>query len=195
MKSSEKRKAKGDKNGLQVLLVLCFTAKSSEMVYIGFYLVYIVVILLLFIYLKLVYECKRGVKLSVEVLKKVGKKSQKENLQRFEVLPQPPGPVPWPVLGNLALLGQYEVPFEGFSALSKIYGDIYSLTLGTTRCVVVNSLDTIKEVLNQKGKYFGGRPNFEVKSEHSFKLGVELNRSELFLTAFSPNLQWRSKQL
>lgn len=134
------------------------------MAFIGLYLSYIVVLLLLIIYFKLVYACKRGVKVTVDVIK-----SEKEISgivrKKVEVLPQPPGPIPWPILGNLAMLGQYKVPFEGFSAISKIYGDVYSLTLGTTRCVVVNNLEIIKEVLNQNGKYFGGRPNFEVKIE------------------------------
>jgi cytochrome P450 family 307 subfamily A len=129
------------------------------MAFVGLYLSYIAVILLLIVYFKLVYACKRGVKVTVDVIK-----NGKENSQKVEVLPQPPGPIPWPVLGNLALLGQYKVPFEGFSAISKVYGDVYSLTLGTTRCVVVNNLEIMKEVLNQNGKYFGGRPNFEVKN-------------------------------
>lgn len=130
------------------------------MAFVGLYLSYIVLVLLLIIYFKLVYACKRGVKVTVDVIK-----DGQENSQKVEVLPQPPGPIPWPVLGNLAMLGQYKVPFEGFSAISKIYGDVYSLTLGTTRCVVVNNLEIMKEVLNQNGKYFGGRPNFEVKIE------------------------------
>lgn len=130
------------------------------MAFVGLYLSYIVLVLLLIVYFKLVYACKRGVKVTVDVIK-----SGKENSQKVEVLPQPPGPIPWPILGNLAMLGQYKVPFEGFSAISKIYGDVYSLTLGTTRCVVVNNLEIMKEVLNQNGKYFGGRPNFEVKIE------------------------------
>lgn len=118
------------------------------MAFLGLYLLYIALILLLIIYVRLVYKYKRGVLVAAT---------------KTDVLPQPPGPFPWPILGNLALLGQYEVPFEGFSAIGKIYGDVYSLTLGTTRCVVVNNLDIIKEVLNQNGKYFGGRPNFEVR--------------------------------
>lgn len=122
--------------------------------------------LLLIIYLKLIYKCKRGVKISVELTKKSEKKSQ--STQKLEVLPQPPGPLPLPILGNLALLGQYAVPFEGFSEIAKIYGDVYSLTLGTTRCVIVNNLETIKEVLNENGKYFGGRPNFEVRKSRMF---------------------------
>jgi cytochrome P450 family 307 subfamily A len=131
------------------------------MAFVGLYLFYIIVVLLLIIYFKVVYKSKRGVKIPVEVVKN----DIVKNTQKVEVLPQPPGPVPWPVLGNLALLGQYDVPFEGFTALSKVYGDVYSLTLGSTRCVVVSSLDMIKEVLNQNGKFFGGRPDFEVRDD------------------------------
>jgi cytochrome P450 family 307 subfamily A len=134
------------------------------MAFLGLYLFYIVLVLLLIIYIKLVYACKRGVKVTVDVVKSV-KENSGTVQTKIEVLPQPPGPIPWPILGNLAMLGQYKVPFEGFSAISKIYGDVYSLTLGTTRCVVVSNLEIIKEVLNQNGKYFGGRPNFEVKIE------------------------------
>lgn len=74
--------------------------------------------------------------------------------------PQPPGPMPWPIIGNLVTLGKYEVPFIGLTALAKQYGDCYSLTLGSTRCLVVNNLELIREVLNQNGKFFGGRPDF-----------------------------------
>jgi len=73
---------------------------------------------------------------------------------------KPPGPKPWPVVGSLHLLASYESPFQGLSALGKIYGDIYSITLGTTPCVVVNSFHLIKEVLISKGSLFGDRPNF-----------------------------------
>lgn len=72
----------------------------------------------------------------------------------------PPGPTGWPVIGSLHLLAKYEVPFEAFSQLSKIYGDLFSITLGSTPCVVVNSFPLIKEVLITKGPHFGGRPNF-----------------------------------
>lgn len=70
------------------------------------------------------------------------------------------GPVPLPIIGSLHLLGKYPTPFEGFTALSKIYGDIYSIYLGSARCVVVNNFALIKEVLIKKGLQFGGRPNY-----------------------------------
>lgn len=131
------------------------------MAFLTLYLLYVILVLFLIIYLKLVFKCKRAVKISDDVKRHVEKNHKKSD----RYLVQPPGPMPLPVIGNLALLGKYDVPFEGFSALSKIYGDVYSLTLGTIRCVVVNNLETIKEVLNQNGIFFGGRPDFEVKSK------------------------------
>ncbi|XKL59825.1 hypothetical protein PGB90_000841 [Kerria lacca] len=70
------------------------------------------------------------------------------------------GPIPLPIIGSLHLLGKYPSPFEGFTALSKIYGDIYLIYLGSVPCVVVNNFSLIKEVLIKKGTQFGGRPNY-----------------------------------
>lgn len=72
----------------------------------------------------------------------------------------PPGPRPWPIIGSLHLLGGYKSPFEAFTALSKVYGDIFGISLGPTQCVVVNNFRLIKEVLINKGGDFGGRPDF-----------------------------------
>lgn len=133
---------------------------------------FVIVVLSFYAYFKVVYACLRKVK-----IKTVSGASKKNtaSLQRktfksgyfaatanesVAVYQQAPGPLPWPILGNLDLLGRYATPFEGFTELAKQFGDIYSLTLGTTRCLVVNNLDLIREVLNQNGKYFGGRPDF-----------------------------------
>lgn len=71
-----------------------------------------------------------------------------------------PGPIPLPVIGSMHLLGKHESPFQSFTELAGIYGDIYSIKLGSAQCLVVNSLEKIREVLNQNGKFFGGRPDF-----------------------------------
>ena len=76
------------------------------------------------------------------------------------VLKEAPGPTPLPIIGNLHQLGKHESPFQSFTDLAKDYGDIFSLKLGTAKCLVVNNLDLIREVLNQNGKFFGGRPDF-----------------------------------
>lgn len=139
------------------------------MAFFELYLCYIILILFLIIYLKLIFKCKRAVKVSLEVLKQIKSSKIKSHHveMKADVLVQPPGPLPLPVLGNLALLGKFECPFEGFSALSKIYGNVYSLSFGSTRGVIVNDLETIKEVLNENGKFFGGRPNFEVSENYA----------------------------
>ncbi|XP_055371675.1 cytochrome P450 307a1-like [Condylostylus longicornis] len=110
-----------------------------------------IILLSIYSYLQIVYE-------SIRKAKNNG--SMNEDDLYIAELKQAPGPLPWPILGNLALLGKYKVPFEGFTELAKKFGDVYTLTLGTTRCLVVNSLESIREVLNQNGKFFGGRPDF-----------------------------------
>lgn len=72
----------------------------------------------------------------------------------------PPGPTPIPFLGNLHNLFKYnECPYEGFSALGRKYGPVYSLLLGSKPTVVVGTYDTIKEVLVTKANKFDARPD------------------------------------
>ncbi|XP_049884183.1 cytochrome P450 307a1 [Pectinophora gossypiella] len=92
--------------------------------------------------------------------KTVVKKVSKYHADTVAVLDQAPGPFPLPIVGSIHLLGKHESPFQAFTELAKDYGDIFSLTLGSTKCLVVNNLELIREVLNQNGKFFGGRPDF-----------------------------------
>ncbi|XP_055322568.1 cytochrome P450 307a1-like [Sitodiplosis mosellana] len=111
-------------------------------------------------YLKVLYEAKRKIKIvTVETVKAAnGEKSLQNTVNEYA---QAPGPrYILPILGNLAEMGKHEAPAVAFTELAKKYGDIYSMTLGTTRCLVVNNLDLIREVLNLNGKYFGARPDF-----------------------------------
>lgn len=75
-------------------------------------------------------------------------------------LQRPPGPKPYPVIGNLACMDGYEVPYQAFDDLAKKYGPIISLRLGSVPTVVVNGIDNIKEVLISKSSHFDSRPNF-----------------------------------
>lgn len=73
---------------------------------------------------------------------------------------RPPGPKPYPIIGNLACLDGYEVPYQAFGVLAKRFGPIISLQLGSVPSVVVNGIDNIKEVLITKSSHFDSRPNF-----------------------------------
>lgn len=50
---------------------------------------------------------------------------------------------------------------QAFTELAKEYGDVFSIRLGTTDCVVVNSVETRDEVLIAKSHHFDGRPEFD----------------------------------
>lgn len=90
----------------------------------------------------------------------IWKKVNKYGENKVDNLKVAPGPTPFPVIGSMHLLGTSESPFQSFTELSKTYGNIYSITLGSAQCLVVNNLELIREVLNQNGKFFGGRPDF-----------------------------------
>lgn len=77
------------------------------------------------------------------------------------LLPEPPGPKPWPILGSLHILGRYNVPYKAFGDLVKEYDcQVIKLRMGSMPCVVVNGLENIREVLISKGHHFDSRPNF-----------------------------------
>lgn len=86
--------------------------------------------------------------------KSLNSKNSNDELQR------PPGPKPYPIIGNLACMDGYEVPYQAFDDLAKKYGNIISLRLGSVPTVVVNGIDNIKEVLLTKSSHFDSRPNF-----------------------------------
>lgn len=93
-----------------------------------------------------------------------GKSSAKDKKSKNSALVEyqrPPGPTPLPIIGNLACMGGYEVPFQAFDDLAKKYGPIISLRLGSVPTVVINGIDNIKEVLITKSSHFDSRPNFE----------------------------------
>lgn len=68
-----------------------------------------------------------------------------------------PGPFPWPVIGNAAQMGK--APHLYFSRLSKKYGDVFQIQLGSRDVVVLNG-DSIKQALVKQGHDFAGRPDF-----------------------------------
>eukprot|EP00253_Pinus_taeda_P012686 PITA_12686 len=67
----------------------------------------------------------------------------------------PPGPFPLPIIGNLHLLG--DLPHRALAALSKKYGPLMSLRLGSALTLVVSSPDMAKEFLKTNDRIFASR--------------------------------------
>ncbi|PHT39348.1 Cytochrome [Capsicum baccatum] len=69
----------------------------------------------------------------------------------------PPGPIGLPFIGNLHQFDSLN-PHLYFWKLSKIYGNIFSLKLGSSTMVVISSAKLAKEVLKTQDLVFCSRP-------------------------------------
>ena len=58
--------------------------------------------------------------------------------------PLPPGPKPWPMIGNVLEIGPK--PHRSFANLAKVYGPLISLRLGSVTTIIVSSSDVAKEM-------------------------------------------------
>ncbi|XP_027185702.1 cytochrome P450 71A1-like [Coffea eugenioides] len=71
-------------------------------------------------------------------------------------LNHPPGPKPWPIIGNLNLLGSN--PHQSLHLLSQKYGEIMQLKFGSSPVVVASSPEMAKEFLQTHDNIFASRP-------------------------------------
>lgn len=76
-------------------------------------------------------------------------------------LRRPPGPRGYPVLGNVLELRKDT--HLALTRLSRRYGDVMQVRIGTRPVVVLSGLDTIRQALVKQGEEFMGRPDL-----HSF---------------------------
>ncbi|KAJ4723958.1 putative Cytochrome P450 [Melia azedarach] len=67
----------------------------------------------------------------------------------------PPGPSPFPVIGNLLELG--DKPHNSLAKLSQIYGPIMSLKFGQVTTIVISSATMAKEILQNHDTSFCNR--------------------------------------
>ncbi|KAI3495015.1 hypothetical protein L1887_37119 [Cichorium endivia] len=67
----------------------------------------------------------------------------------------PPGPYPFPIIGNLLILG--DKPYKTMATLSKRYGPLMSLKLGNQTSIVVSSPDMAKEFFHKHDRSFSDR--------------------------------------
>ncbi|XP_027338962.1 flavonoid 3'-monooxygenase-like [Abrus precatorius] len=71
-------------------------------------------------------------------------------------LPLPPGPKPWPIVGNLPHLGP--VPHHSIAALARTYGPLMYLRLGFVDVVLAASAAVAEQFLKVNDANFSSRP-------------------------------------
>lgn len=79
----------------------------------------------------------------------------------------PPGPKPWPMVGNLGgflvpsciLRKRIINPTDGLAELAKVYGNIFSLFVGSQLIVVLNGYEAVRDALSNHPEVFSDRPD------------------------------------
>ncbi|XP_065546566.1 cytochrome P450 2U1 isoform X2 [Lathamus discolor] len=104
----------------------------------------------------------------------------------------PPGPEPWPLVGNFAfallpppLLRRWAVEVRGggrgcpafsphvfLTGLTKLYGGVFRLFVGSRPFIVLNTFGAVREALVQKAEVFSDRPSVPIVLMITRKKGV-----------------------
>ncbi|KAL8485820.1 hypothetical protein ACS0TY_027923 [Phlomoides rotata] len=97
----------------------------------------------------------------------------------------PPGPKPWPIIGNLNLLGS--IPHQSLHYLSKKYGEIMLLKFGKFPVIVASSPNMAKEFLKVHDADFASRPLLSAGKYTSY------NYSDMVWAPYGPYLRQARK--
>ncbi|XP_042545025.1 cytochrome P450 2C5-like isoform X1 [Dipodomys spectabilis] len=92
----------------------------------------------------------------------------------------PPGPTPFPIIGNLLQIDTKDIT-KSLTSFSKVYGPVFTLYLGMQPTVVLYGYEAVKEALIDHGEEFSGRGRFPVAEKYGKGLGI----------AFSNGHTWR----
>ncbi|KAG3264445.1 cytochrome P450 2C18-like, transcript variant X2 [Ictidomys tridecemlineatus] len=85
----------------------------------------------------------------------------------------PPGPMPLPILGNILQIDAKNIS-KSLTKLSKAYGPVFTVYLGTRPTVVLHGYEAVKEALIDHGEVFSGRGSFPVVERVTEGLGILL---------------------
>ncbi|XWS26586.1 hypothetical protein CRYUN_Cryun26dG0043600 [Craigia yunnanensis] len=68
----------------------------------------------------------------------------------------PPGPKPWPIIGNFNLVGS--LPHQSLHKLSQKYGPLMQLNFGSYPVVIASSAEMAEQFLKKHDQIFASRP-------------------------------------
>ncbi|KAL6558053.1 hypothetical protein OROMI_018403 [Orobanche minor] len=114
--------------------------------------------------------------LAIAFISKIIKPDQQETRRKL-----PPGPKPWPIIGNLHLLGP--IPHQSLHHLSQKYGEIMLLKLGKSPVVVASTPKMAEQFLKVHDAAFASRPPLAAGKHMSY------NNSDVSFSPYGP--YWR----
>uniref|UniRef100_A0A674MFW6 unspecific monooxygenase n=1 Tax=Takifugu rubripes TaxID=31033 RepID=A0A674MFW6_TAKRU len=91
------------------------------------------------------------------VLPLIGSVSVSEVLVIPAGLRRLPGPTPLPIIGNVLEIGRR--PYLSLTAMSKRYGDVFQIQIGTRPVIVLSGIETVRQALVKQGEEFSSRPD------------------------------------
>ena len=100
----------------------------------------------------------------------------------YDLKDYPPGPFPLPLIGNWHCIN-FKKPHKTYQKLTKTYGDVFSISFGMERIVIVNTIEQAREALVTKSTEFAGRPS----NHHAFAM-ITRNHQDLVFADYG--LHW-----
>ncbi|GMJ07280.1 TRANSPARENT TESTA 7, CYTOCHROME P450 75B1 [Hibiscus trionum] len=104
--------------------------------------------------------------------------------RRCKQLKSPSGPKPWPIIGNLNLIGS--LPHRSLHKLSQRYGPLMQLKFGSYPVLVASSAEMAKEFLKTHDQIFATRP------PHAAGKYISYNYSDVLWAPYGPH--WRQSR-
>ncbi|XP_040847774.1 cytochrome P450 2C5-like isoform X3 [Ochotona curzoniae] len=91
----------------------------------------------------------------------------------------PPGPTPFPIIGNILQLDVKDVS-KSLTNFSKVYGPVYTLYFGMKPTVVLHGYEAVKEALIDLGEEFAGRGSFPMAEKINKGLGIVFSKGKIW---------------
>nr|XP_006116273.1 cytochrome P450 2H2-like [Pelodiscus sinensis] len=89
----------------------------------------------------------------------------------------PPGPVAFPLIGNMLQLNSNNMP-QQLEQLSRTYGPIFTIYLGSERVVVLHGYEVVKEALIDRREEFGARGSMPLFDKIANGTGIAFTNGE-----------------
>nr|XP_033812208.1 cytochrome P450 2G1-like [Geotrypetes seraphini] len=89
----------------------------------------------------------------------------------------PPGPTPLPIVGNILQVKTGDM-VNSLMKLSKTYGPVFTVYLGSRRVVVLCGYEAVKEALVDQGEAFSGRGELPTFNKVTQDFGVVFSNGE-----------------